>query len=480
MAPLVPAVGRSRWRRRSALRGAAAVVFAPLALLAGCGRSARARPQTSASTVIVSFQFHWANGAPWNSHTTAIVQQFLDQTFNQRTRGIRAVPWGVCCGKWSQIIAASLGGAGYPDIIGECCVGFASLRDAGILSPLDAYMRRDNIPTSLWSKGHVAVLQAGGHQLGLPMYDGPQVLGYRQDILDQLGLSYPAPDWTLAEAVRLWQGCSAAVGGRRRYGASLEWYPGWEYLLRGFGGTEMNAAGTHCLLDSPACVAAAEWFYHLLFAQTITYRTDVAGLADGSAVFSALGGWDIFNEATLLGNRFKWNLVPVPSMPHGRFTYANKDFWSLNRACRHPEAAWSVLRWLAAEPEWQRFIIKTALLEPSLNSLWNEWEAAILAAAPPLHGVAIGYYKEAAQKGYGIPAPFYTYAPVTARSEIAAGLTQIAGHKVSVKVGFQDIARQINALEQSSASTAPASFAAQRKAQLTRNARLLSMFVGGD
>ncbi len=475
----VAASGRSRWDRRSALRGAAGALLAPLTLLSACGRAGRARPQATAATVVVAFQFHWANGAPWNSHTTALVQQFLDQTFNRRTRGIRAVPWGICCGKWSQIIAASLGGAGYPDIIGECCVGFASLRDAGILTPLDGYLRRDNVPTSLWSQGHVSVLQAGGRQLGLPMYDGPQVLGYRQDILDQLGLSYPAPDWNLGQAARLWQGCSGSVGGRRRYGASLEWYPGWEYLLRGFGGTEMNPGGTTCLLDAPACVAAVEWFYQLLFAQTITYRTDVAGLADGSAVFSALGGWDIFNEATLLGGRFKWNLVPFPSMAHGHFTYTNKDFWALNRACRHPQEAWTVLRWLAAEPEWQRFIIKTALLEPSLNSLWAEWEAAIRAAAPPLRTIAIGYYKEAAQRGYGIPAPFYTYAPVEARSEIATGLTQIAGHKVSVKVGLRNIARQINALERSSASAAPASFGAQRRAQQARDARLLSMFTSG-
>ncbi len=455
-------------------------MFAALPVLAGCAGQTSARPAARGGPLVLTFQFHWANGAAWNATTTALVQQYLDQTFNARTKGVRAVPWGICCGKSAQIITASLGGSNYPDVIGECCVSFAAMRDADILAPLDNLLRQDNIATSLWSQGHVAVLRSAGRQLGLPMYDGPQVLGYRQDILDTLGLSYPSPDWTYQEAAHLWQACANHAGGTRRYGACLQWYDGWEYLLRGFGGTEMDASGTHCLLASPACIQAVQWFYDLLFAEVITYRRDVAPLVDGSAVFSAVGGWDVFQEATRLGTKVKWNLLPLPQFPHGRYTYTNKDFWALNRASRYPDQAWTLLRWLAAEPEWQRFIIKTALLEPSLNSLWGDWEAAIVAAAPPLRGIALKYYREAAQQGYGIPAPFYTYDPVGARTQIATGLAAIAARKVAVTPGLQGIAEQIDALEQVGGQATSPSFAEQRSALRTEDARIAGMFAQGS
>lgn len=206
--PLVQSPLRGSVTRRSLLRLSAGAV-ATGGVSGHALRFARpARPSAHGGVVTLHFQIN-NQGAPWDTTSVDLVQQFVDDSFNGANPGIRAIVDPSGWGNLSGQIAASVAGSGYNDVLESCCDDFASLIQSGWAVPLNAYLQRDNIPTSIWSAAHVAALNVDGQQLGLPSYDGPAVAAYRQDFLDDRGLPYPSPDWTYTEAQSLCGTCQA-------------------------------------------------------------------------------------------------------------------------------------------------------------------------------------------------------------------------------------------------------------------------------
>ena len=448
--------------RRRVLRAVAGMggALAGAAVLGGCGTAgsvtrSKAQPQPSAGAVRLSFNCNW-QGAPWNATAVRLVQDYVNTHFNAKQRKIWATVTGSNGqGQAQTVIAASIAGTGFPAIVEDCCSDLATYESGKWLLPLNTFLRQDNISTALWNQGHIQALSLGGNLLALPSYDGPMVMMYRQDILDQIGLSYPHPNWTYTEAQALWQQCARkASGGKSRYGAALEWLPSPEYLFQGWGGTLMDAAHTRCLIDSPQCVAAGNWFYQQIFSGAATYRNDVSGLVSGREVFSMCGGWDVLPAAQQLGSTVKWNILPVPAWPKGFSTFTNIDFYGIDRAVRHPDAAWQLLRFLCVDPGFTRFQMQSTLVQPALLSLWSEWETVVKQTAVPLKTKHLKYFKEAALSGRAYPHMFFLNGAVQADQIIASGASQIASHKVSVSRGFAQIARQVNAWEKNAATAA--------------------------
>ncbi len=430
--------------------------------LSGVAEAARraAAPTRGSGVIQLVLQAQW--NATWNPTAQGIADAFVAENFNRTHPGIRAKLWPFGSGGSSGIIAASLAGGTVPDIIADCCTAIPTYIDSGWLVPLDPFLKQDNINTGIWSKEHVAALNVGGHQYGLPSYEGPAVMVYRQDLLDQAGVAYPNPDWTYTDAVKVWEQSFAVQGTQKRAGASLEWVPGINYLLHGWGGTEMDSTRTRCLLDSTQAISAGQWFYDLIFRNVVVYRNDVSGLVSSppQEVFSMCGGWDVFNMATQLGYRYKWDILPMPKWPTGFATFVNSDFYGINRATKHLDAAWELLKWMAVEPMWTRFEMRTTLTEPALLSLWDEWEGIVTAAAPPLNGKALYYFKDAALSGRTYPHIYFRSGALQADTIIADWFTKIGNHQVSVVEGFTQAAHQVNAWEQE----AGAAFAKQATA----------------
>jgi len=395
---------------RRSLLAAGAVAALSGSVVAACGPARHtARPTGVSGVIQISYQFHWTVSVPWTPAAKSLVNAFVQANFNSRHRGLRAVLYqpGDPGGGWavtSATMGAMLAGND-PDIFCACCANLAPFVVYNLMLPLDTYLQRDNVDPSIWSAGHIRGLTWSNAVMALPAYNGPQVMGYRQDLLDDLGLGYPEPQWTYSDAAGLWAACSRQIGEKQQYGAALQWYDGWDYLLHGFGGAYLSTDRRTCLIDRPGAIAAGEWFCEQLAHKVITYRNDVSGLVDGTEVFSVLGGWDVFQEATRLG-AVKWDLVPLPQWPHGPFTFANNDFLGISSQSKHPDQAWELLHWLAVEPDFQRFLIRSTLVTPGLNALWEEWVALIQAAAPPLRTKQLQYYGDAARAGIGLPSNY--------------------------------------------------------------------------
>jgi multiple sugar transport system substrate-binding protein len=436
-------IGRRGLLRAGAL--AAGVAGAPGMLTA----VARAAPAPAAAGVVLQFAPWWGNGAPWDSTAQQLSQHFIDQGFNAAHRGVtvRVVPSTE--GDASTLVAASLSGSGVVDVFNDCCLDLPVLQAAGILVPLNPYLRQDNVNMALWSPGRIAGLTFGGDIVGLPAYDGPEVVAYRQDLLDDFGLTVPTPDWTYLEAQHLWEQCARNLKGQWLYGGALDVAArNFDAFLHGWGAALFDASRTRCLLDTPAAMRAGAWIFGLIQEKVLApSRLDVAGLSNTETVFSVCGGWDIFSMATVLGDRYQWNLLPMPTWPDGFSTMVNNDFYAINRASKHPDAAWTFLKWAMVDGNWQSFAIRTILATPALIPLWEEWEAVMRSVAPTLRDKHIGYFREAAASPGVVPQQFFLYEGAQADTLVHEGLAAIIDRQLSVVEAFQQTADRVNALE---------------------------------
>ncbi len=445
------------WRRRHVLASAGAAAGG--IVLAGCagatraggGGASSALPAVAAGVTRLVFQANWQH-LPWNKTSISLVQEYADSTFNATNKGLYA---SVAPGGWgggSPLVVQDLAQpAAAPDVWMGCCTDFWDMMAGGpqLMVPLDQFISKDNIDSTIWNKGHLDSVSLDGHLYGLPSYDGPIVMCYRQDILDELGLAYPGPDWTHQDAAQLWAQCAGSKNGKHRYGVAIRWLPSAEYLLRGFGGSLTDPTHSTCTLDSAECVAAGEWFYNLFHNKVTTLENGADGLvgAAPTEVFSMCGGWELFNEATRLAANYKWNILPVPKWPKGFSTFVNHDAYFINGVTKRLDAAWELMKWLCVDPGWTRFQMHTTLIQPGLVQLWDEWIAIVQQVAPTLANKDIHYYRDAALSSGAYTHQFFRYGAPTADSIVSQWDTNIQAGKVSPAEGFKQATQQINGYE---------------------------------
>jgi ABC-type glycerol-3-phosphate transport system substrate-binding protein len=437
-----------RFGRRTALRLAGSWALALTGGACTAGGTA-ARPRSRAAVVEVPVQLHVQ--APFSPTLQALVQQYLDEHWNASHRGVRAVyrPWG----NMPQVVADTLAGRG-PWVIAGCCYDFPTVLP--FLVRLDPWLQQDNLPTSLWSAGQLETFRTGDGLYAVPAYTAAQVYFYRQDILDELGLPYPDPEWTYAEAEDLWRRCSGQHGQTRRYGATLTMQPGdiaqgYCYLY-GFGGAFADETATRCLLDLPGSIRGGEWAFGLVWDGVCTHgNTDGPGLntgiTTGDVVFCTGSGAAVLWAVENLGTKVKWDFIPFPRWPVRRATGVQVDFYGLSSAARDLELGWELFRLATVDPGWTRFVMGLTLQQPALVDQWSQWEAVVTAAAPLLRDKALHFWADAAAAGEGYGVRFFKYSPLQAIALLDATWPAIWNRQLSVREGFRRIAQQINALQ---------------------------------
>ncbi len=462
---------------RSGLAWTAGAALTPV--LAGCVRSA-AVPTVASPVQTVIFQLNVQG--PNNATVQQLVQQYVDQSFNAGHRGIRAIyqRWGNITG----VIAQTIAGNG-PYVISSCCNDFATA--IPFLAPLDPWLQKDNLSPDGWSTGQLQTFQLGQGLFGVPAYTCVQPYFYRQDVLDELGLSYPAPDWTYQDAQRLWAACASTTGGKRRYGASLPTSAGdianGVCLLEGFGGAYMDSSRTKCLLDLPGSIAGVEYTAQLILNGVCTFGGGVVNpmLATGQMVFSQGAGGALLWVVENLGSSVKWDIVPYPRWPVRPASSVQVDFYGMNAEVPNQELAWELFKYATIDPAWTRFIMRMTLQQPALLSLWDEWETILRSVAPVLRTKAIQWWKTGAQEGWGYGTRFFKYQPSAAIGVFDQAWPKIWNRQLSVTAACRTIAQQVTAFEAAAAAEGPAPTAAQIIAgQKLARGQLGTMFSGAS
>jgi len=442
--------------RRRLLGSAAAVVAGPaLAACAQSTKSGTAGLQTAQPVTTVYFQINWQQS--WNKTAQVLCQEFTDANFNTKNKGVRAVPlsWGNGSGIFTEVLS---GYKNAPAVVSGCCSDFAT--QESILAPLDPFLRKDNMTASLWSAGQLLTYELPNGLYGVPAYTACQPLIYSQTIFDELGLSYPDPEWDYKEAARIWTQLAGESKGLHRYGTTMQFYTnnydGQVYLDKGWGGNLMDATKTVCLLDQPPSIAARTWIYPLVWQKIIINRGGVPGsgaqaVAAGRVAMYESAGDMLFDAVTHLGDAVKWDVIRMPSWPVRRGTNVQVDYYGINAHYPDQDLAWELFKFVAAGEAVNRFLVSATLSFPNLVSMWDEWIAIVRSVAPITRNKHIEYWAEAAQQGYGYGHEFFLYAPNQAMSVMAPILQQMWDRKLDPTLGCRQMAQQVNALEKTSA-----------------------------
>ncbi len=459
--------------RRQAMRGglvagaAAAVAGSALTACAqqGAGNSsAAAAPNPYAGATQVPFQL-WTPAIPTNATTKSLIQDFTDQSFNSKHKGVRAV-W-VGGGNMSGVATSVLAGASNtPWVVASCCGDWPIIQP--FLERLDPYFQNDNInPATTWQPGQLSRFQDAGGTYGLPEDAASDAYLYRQDILDELGLPYPDPTWTSQDAANLWRACTGQGKTGWRYGVACPFgsgtTEGLPTVVAGFGGQFQNPARTVCLLDSPQAIQAGEYWIQMVWDKVGTDGdgTPNAGIFNGTVVFTTGAEPTILQAVQRLGSAVKWDFLPWPAFPTRKVGKLHDNFYGMLSSAPNKELAWEVLRWAAIDPDWQRFYMSLALAPPAVASLLENWYTVMRATAPVLQNKKLEYWGDATLAGDGVyDYEFFQYSPSQALNVVSGVWSQIWGHKLSVTDGFRQITQQVNALEAQGAVSAKALTAA--------------------
>lgn len=346
-----------------------------------------------------------------------------------------------------------------PDILAGTDYQLPAFADVGALVPLAALTKDAHIDMGLFSPGHLAALTRAPFGLvGLPAFDGPDVLLVNYSLLDAMGIADPSPDWTYLQATATWTQATRDKGSLHYYGVSLDIE---DYVTELFGGSLMDASGTRCLLNSPDVLKAAEWLVPLILrkiAQPIADPPTADSLVrHGRAAFGSSPGGNVqgvVRDMTALG--VSWDYLPMPYFPPfppgHRMTYTNGEWYAMNTRSPHPrELVWALLRFLVLDPGYQQFMYRLTWVPPNRLDRWPDWLRVVRALAPVLRDKHLEYYAQAMT--YATPDLWFRYHPYQADSILKLYLLAIASGELAPERGLAAATADINALQQGAAST---------------------------
>jgi len=452
-----PRLGRRELLRRTA----GSAVVGGLAL-AACG-PVKSRPSVQAPVVTITFQpYFGAIGQGQVNSAVKLAQQALEQYSSQGgSKGIR-IQVAVFPGTDSNISAMTAGGGA--DVVYD--YHYAPYIEAGVIAPLEDFVKEFGVDESIWSAGQIAVYKQNGHLYAVPAYMGTVCYALNLSVFDAVGVSYPTADWTYKDFVTLCTQLTGTANGQLRYGGMLyQWnnmIDGSRWIFNAFGGSLMNADGTQSTLDTPGSLAAGDYMFKQLYWPKICTTRSVGNyqalFQQGLIAMRTLGTWEIFTAAVAYQDNVKWDILPFPLWPAGRTTFSTDDFWAVNQQSKHLKEAAEVAIWASSSPYWNRFNMELQLLSPARVDMWDEWATTVQKVAPPLHGKALNWYGDAAQKGYALAPLYYKYNDPQCETAVGNIIYQLYTQQLtSVSQAFAEADKQVDAIIQQGAQQAAAS-----------------------
>ena len=442
-------------------------------MVSACGTHSNATPSASSRKTRVVFSYY----APWagftvNATTTPLIEHIF-QPFRDRHQTVDLVlNLADAPNNIPQQIASGTG----PDVFWSNLIG--PLVDHGYILDLTPYLKQDNIKTDIFLTSQLAQYQHAGSLYALPAYAHVLSMVINEGLFDQLGLQYPAPDWTHLDFLRLAEATTGRSGqaGNHRYGASLMAWPTAmpdAFYFHGFGGSYIDPANRQrCALDTAESLACGEFLFSMILDGVATTNWGTAMQQwFPQGLVGILSNWHLpFVNVNLFSN-MKWNYYPQPVWPKGPATFVNSDFLAINAATKVADVAWEVLRYTAVEPQLQKSVMKLTGFSPSLKSLLTEWVAVLRSLAPPLRSKNLEVYEGLVYGNRAFPGMDFAHADGQAKTLIGDWAQKIMARGVSVQGGLRQAAAQVNLLE-------AAASAAYRQQQALTNA--LKVGAGGS
>ncbi len=250
-----------------------------------------------------------------------------------------------------------------------------------LFEPLNAMLAEKKIDMeSRYPYAHLRAARDGNGNgkniLGFPIRGHVQLMFYRRDIFEKLGLKAPGTWDDMVEAGKLITAKTDLSGVAMYYGKTAgQNLMIWFNYLWGAGGDLLDAEGQPAF-NSPAGIAATQAYIDVMLkhkaapaASASFNETDaVNSVAQGKSAMVPVWWWRYASLVDPKVSTLKPEQVafaPLPSMPgKPNTTYTNTWFYGINRNSKKKAAAMEFLTWLS-QPEIERSV----LLDKSLNEV---------------------------------------------------------------------------------------------------------------
>jgi len=250
-----------------------------------------------------------------------------------------------------------------------------------LFEPLNAMLAEKKIDMeSRYPYAHLRAARDGNGNgkniLGFPIRGHVQLMFYRRDIFDKLGLKAPNTWDEMVDAGKLISAKTDMSGVAMYYGKTAgQNLMIWFNYLWGTGGELLDAKGQPAF-NSPAGIAATQAYIDVMLkhkaapaASASFNETDaVNSVAQGKSAMVPVWWWRYASLVDPKVSTLKPEQVafaPLPSMPgKPNTTYTNTWFYGINRNSKKKAAAMEFLTWLS-QPEIERGV----LLDKSMNEV---------------------------------------------------------------------------------------------------------------
>lgn len=281
----------------------------------------------------------------------------------------------------------------------------------------------------------------GKNILGFPLRGHVQLMFYRKDVFNRLGLKPPETWDQMVDVGRQIQSKTDMAGVAMYYGkTSGQNLMIWFNYLWGMGGELLDAKGQPAF-NSPQGVAATQAYVDVLLkhkvapAGSATFNeTDaVNSVAQGKSAMVPVWWWryaGLVDPKTSTLKSDQIGFAPLPSMP-GReaTTYTNTWFYGINRNSKQKNAAMEFLTWLS-DPALERSV----LLDRRLNEVVAMQTANLIDGDVNLRFGGMHLFGAQALKG-ARGTPLFAQWPQVS-DILEATISEIVAGQVTVKAGL--------------------------------------------
>lgn len=288
----------------------------------------------------------------------------------------------------------------------------------------------------------------GKNILGFPIRGHVQLMFYRKDIFDKLGLKAPNTWDEMVESGKLISAKTDMAGVAMYYGKTAgQNLMIWFNYLWGMGGDLLDAKGQPAF-NSPAGVAATQAYIDVMLkhkaapvASASFNETDaVNSVAQGKSAMVPVWWWRYASLVDPKVSTLKPEQIafaPLPSMPgKPNTTYTNTWFYGINKNSKKKAAAMEFLTWLS-QPEIERGV----LLDKSMNEVVAMQTRNLLDADVNLRYNGMHVFAAQALKG-AKGTPLFAQWPQVS-DVLEASISELASGKAQVKPTLDDAAVRV-------------------------------------
>lgn len=332
---------------KKALSLALAAITA-LSVLAGCSGQAGGSSAAAASGNNENVTIRFWDGN-WNEQTfTQIKELWAKDHPNIKLDAEFLVDNGM-----SDKYTLALQNGTAPDVLACALDWTTTFGNAGLLAPLDDYIKKDNVDVSKYVKGAINASTVGGKLYALPFRSETYTLFYNKDILSAAGYNKAPETWDDVKAVA--KACTKGdVAGYGVVGTNYGNYS-FQYItmLRSSGGEILNADNTKSALGSDVALKTAQLYKDLsAYAPNSKMENDnVANrtlFASGKLAMYLSGVYDV-PEIKKANPNLNFACAMVPTQ-NGAERSSILGGWSVAVAnsSKNKDAAWEFVKFLTS------------------------------------------------------------------------------------------------------------------------------------